>query len=104
MSQIYRIQFVHSKGIIYRDVKPENFAMGTGRLSNIVHIFDFGLAKLYVDAETGNHIPFKDNRVMVGTARYCGSKVHKLYGKNSIPNPYFASLTRNGSVSRTKPT
>ena len=50
--QIRRLEFVHSRGIVVRDVKPENFAMGLesqDETSSTVYIFDFDLAKLYID-------------------------------------------------------
>ncbi|KAG1717675.1 hypothetical protein EDB19DRAFT_1183752 [Suillus lakei] len=71
-----RIEFVHSRGLVLRDIKPENFAMGAGGKSDIVYLFDFGLAKLYVDPSTGTHIPFREGRVGLGTPRYASYNVH----------------------------
>ncbi|GER51379.1 casein kinase I isoform delta-like protein [Striga asiatica] len=45
---ITRIEFVHSKGFLHRDIKPDNFLMGLGRKANQVYIIDFGLAKRMV--------------------------------------------------------
>ncbi|THH19818.1 hypothetical protein EW146_g1422 [Bondarzewia mesenterica] len=71
-----RIEFVHSRGIILRDIKPENFAMGIGRRSNFLYLFDFGLARLFVDPVTGEHIPYRSGLVGLGTARYASYNVH----------------------------
>ena len=38
---IDRIEFVHSKKIIHRNIKPDNFVMGRGLKSHIVYILDF---------------------------------------------------------------
>uniref|UniRef100_A0A0D3A3N0 non-specific serine/threonine protein kinase n=1 Tax=Brassica oleracea var. oleracea TaxID=109376 RepID=A0A0D3A3N0_BRAOL len=42
-----RIEYVHSKGYLHRDIKPDNFLMGLGRKANQVYLIDFGLAKRY---------------------------------------------------------
>lgn len=57
MQLIRRIEYVHSKHLIYRDVKPENFLIGRSstRKQHILHIIDFGLAKEYIDCDTGTH-------------------------------------------------
>ncbi|RNE99154.1 casein kinase, partial [Trypanosoma rangeli] len=54
---IARIEFVHSKSVIHRDIKPDNFLMGTGKKGHHVYIVDFGLAKRYRDPRTHQHIP-----------------------------------------------
>ncbi|OBZ65276.1 Casein kinase I isoform epsilon [Grifola frondosa] len=70
------IEHAHSRGVIIRDVKPENFAMGRGNCSNIVYLFDVGLGKLYIDPTTGLHKPFREGRIGVGTPRYSSANVH----------------------------
>lgn len=65
-----RIEYVHSKNFIHRDVKPDNFLIGLGKRSSLVHIIDFGLAKKYRDPKTHKHIPYKDGKSLTGTVRY----------------------------------
>eukprot|EP00004_Rigifila_ramosa_P000555 TRINITY_DN1057_c0_g1_i2.p1 TRINITY_DN1057_c0_g1~~TRINITY_DN1057_c0_g1_i2.p1 ORF type:complete len:521 (-),score=90.23 TRINITY_DN1057_c0_g1_i2:1262-2692(-) len=71
-----RIEYVHSKNFLHRDIKPDNFLMGLGKKSGIVHLIDFGLAKRYRDPKTQEHIPYKDNKNLTGTARYASVNTH----------------------------
>lgn len=47
---ISRIEYLHSKHLIFRDVKPENFLIGrqSTKKAHIVHVVDLGLAKEYI--------------------------------------------------------
>jgi len=41
---IKRVEYIHSRRIIHRDIKPDNFASGHGKHAHRVFILDFGLA------------------------------------------------------------
>ena len=70
IQMIDRIEFIHSRKIIHRDIKPDNFVIGRGKLSHVVYILDFGLAKKYWSSRQNKHIPFCRNKKLTGTARY----------------------------------
>lgn len=67
---------MHRKGFLHRDLKANNFMIGKGDKRNIVYIIDFGLAKRYKDPKNNNHIPFKEGKSLVGTARYASIASH----------------------------
>jgi len=73
---ISRIEFVHNKSFIHRDIKPDNFLMGIGRHCNKLFIIDFGLAKKYRDTRTYQHIPWREDKNLTGTARYASINAH----------------------------
>ncbi|XP_004235583.1 casein kinase 1-like protein 2 isoform X1 [Solanum lycopersicum] len=73
---INRVEFVHAKSFLHRDIKPDNFLMGLGRRANQVYIIDFGLAKKFRDSTTHQHIPYRENKNLTGTARYASMNTH----------------------------
>ena len=49
---------------------------GLGKKGNLVYIIDFGLAKKYRDARSHQHIPYRENKNLTGTARYASINTH----------------------------
>ncbi len=58
--------------------------MGLGKKGNLVYIIDFGLAKKYRDARTHQHIPYRENKNLTGTARYASINTHLGIGKGTL--------------------
>ncbi|KAK3028137.1 hypothetical protein RJ639_038998 [Escallonia herrerae] len=73
---INRVEYMHARGFLHRDIKPDNFLMGLGRKANQVYVIDFGLAKKYRDLQTHKHIPYRENKNLTGTARYASVNTH----------------------------
>ena len=76
---ITRLEQIHRKGFVHRDIKANNFTIGRGDKANIVYIIDFGLAKKYKDLKTGQHIAIRGGKSLVGTARYASIASHDGY-------------------------
>ena len=75
-----RLEWIHSKDLIYRDIKPENFLIGKDD-PNVIYIIDFGLCKKYRSSKTGKHILPKKTRIIVGTIKFLSLNI--LRGKES---------------------
>ncbi|PVU91747.1 hypothetical protein BB561_004230 [Smittium simulii] len=75
---ISRIESVHEHGLVYRDIKPDNFVMGRQKTadSGKVYLIDFGMAKQYRDHKTHAHIPYREGKSLSGTARYMSINTH----------------------------
>lgn len=84
---ISRIEYIHAKSFIHRDIKPDNFLMGIGKRGNQVNVIDFGLAKKYRDPKTHFHIPYRENKNLTGTARYASINTHLGVGMFNPPPP-----------------
>ena len=70
IQMITRLQYIHNKHILHRDIKPDNFIMGLDNNSWKVYLIDFGLSKKYRSSRTLKHINFAEHRKLIGTARY----------------------------------
>lgn len=73
-----RVQTIHEKNMIYRDIKPDNFLIGrpNSKAANVIHVVDFGMAKQYRDPKTKQHIPYRERKSLSGTARYMSINTH----------------------------
>jgi casein kinase 1 epsilon len=72
---IARLDVFHRHGLLHRDVKPDNFAVGLGSKNGQILIFDYGLAKAYRTADD-KLIPCREGKHLTGTARYASLNTH----------------------------
>ena len=64
-----RLEYIHSKNYIHRDIKPQNFLIGL-KNQGFIYIIDFGLARKY-KSDRGNHVKFSISKYITGTIRFC---------------------------------
>ena len=64
--------------------------MGLGKDSSIVHIVDMGLAKEYYDPIHRQHLKYRDDKSLTGTARY--ASVHSHMGEQLSRRDDFEAL------------
>jgi len=69
MQIIQRIEWVHTKNIIHKDIKPDNFLIGYEDQS-IIYLIDFGLSMIYRSSKTGKHRIFSFTGKFIGTMRF----------------------------------
>lgn len=96
MQVISRFETLHDLGLLYRDVKPENFMIGhPPNNARTIYLLDFGLVKEYIDPETKQHVSFKENKPVTGTIRYmsiAGHYKHELARKDDIESVCYMLL------------
>jgi serine/threonine protein kinase len=70
-----RIEELHSKGYIHRDIKPDNFLIGIGKKKSRIFMIDFGLSKQITHGDT--HIEYRTDRNFTGSFRYSSIRNHR---------------------------
>jgi len=82
IQMISRLEYLHKRGLIHRDVKPDNFLFGMEDMEDIsdslIHLIDFGLCRKYVEEDGYTHIPYRVKESILGTPNFISINVHNL--------------------------
>ncbi|KAI9499608.1 kinase-like domain-containing protein, partial [Zychaea mexicana] len=73
------LEHIHRRGIVYRDVKPDNFLFPSSSATPMLSVVDFGLATWWRNPATNKPYPQSKRRIKnkTGTARYASLNVHR---------------------------
>ena len=76
---IKRIQNIHQKYHIHRDIKPNHLMTGRNENEKTIYIIDFTKAKKYYNVSKSLHINFTTGKPLIGNAIYCSRNAHRGY-------------------------
>lgn len=74
---LFLLKIIHSKGLIHRDIKPDNFLLGLNSLNKHIYIIDFGICKSYLKKD--QHIKQGKINSLIGSYNYASINSHKHF-------------------------
>ncbi|KAF7768193.1 hypothetical protein Agabi119p4_7436 [Agaricus bisporus var. burnettii] len=77
MQVIQRLEFMHTRGVLHRDIQLGNCVLGLPPHDKVIYMIDFGFSKRYIDPYTNRHIPNSNaKRDFIGNYWFSSVNVH----------------------------
>jgi len=74
IQSILLMKTIHDKGLVHRDIKPDNFLLGLNNQRKRIYIIDFGLCKSFMTND--EHNPIKKINNLIGSLSYASLNTH----------------------------
>lgn len=87
------LEGIHDRGVVNRDVKPDNFCVGSGQDGQFIYIIDFGLGKLFM--KDGKHISHQTGKSILGQMLYSSRnnlKQEELSRRDDLESMFYMIL------------
>ena len=70
------LRMIHNKGLVHRDIKPDNFLLGLNNKNKQINIIDFGFCKTFLN--DNKHIDIKKTNNIIGTNNFASTNAHEF--------------------------
>ena len=100
---LWRMEHLHSKGVVHRDIKPRNFLMGLGPNGNEIYVTDFGLVHEYTTMCTSPMAIASHQPRLIGTMRFASVAGHNGQGMLVPGDIWHPINVRPSTISERRP-